>query len=653
MSRAKSHGNGSRRTVAPRVKEANPDAAPSSSLRPDLEPRLRCLPTTAGVYLFRDRRGRVLYVGKAKNLRSRVRSYFRVGGDGRATVSSLVRQVQEIETIVATNETEALLLEDALIKDHKPRYNIRLRDDKSFPFLRVRRDDPFPTIELVRRPKPDGNSLFGPYADSAAARETARVAQQVFALRTCSNAKFAHRSRPCLDHQIGRCPAPCVGRIDEAGYAALVDAAERFLAGDREGVLADLESRMQAAAEALDFEQAALLRDRIAALKATAASPLMVRPGAATRDTWAVAAQADGAVVLVLHSVAGTVVDRDVFPGVAVGDSETLEQAVLQYYRGERPIPERIDLPPLGANLAALAAILSERRGKAVTVADAARGDGRRLLRIAAENAVAALGDRAAEPFETRAAALERALKLPRTPVVIECYDVSVHQGSEPVGVGVCFDRGSDDPERRRRYRLTPGEGRGDVQWLQEMLERRLRRGIEAGDLPDLIVIDGGIAQLNAALHVARALEVEWQRVPIVALAKARSSYNADDVADTGAERVYLPGRRNPVVLKPGTPQFRLLVSLRDATHRAAVGYHRSRGRSRMLAGIEQIPGLGPKRRRRLLDAFSSLEAVAFAAPEHVAKEVGIPHALAVQLVATIRRLQQGEGWDTLNEETI
>lgn len=634
-----------------------PPPKAKTSARPDLEPLLRNLPRAPGVYLFRDKQGRVLYIGKAAVLRSRVRSYFRTGGDGRAAIPLIVRQVADLETIVTSNEKEALILEDTLIKEHRPRYNVRLRDDKSYIWLRLRMDHPAPWLERVRRPKPDGNPTFGPFPNGLAARETAKVLHDVFPLRTCSNNKFSHRSRPCLDHQIGKCPAPCTGEISPEAYREIAEGARRFLAGERRELLRHLRAEMERASGELRFEDAAMLRDRLRSLEHTSESQVADRGGAASADYWGWSGQGGQVSIVVLRTVEGKLVDREAFPPRQAGPEASVDQWLMQFYIDQREIPERICLPAVGEgerepDLDLLAQVLSERRGKKVRLLRPQRGEGRRLLELAARNAEARFAAGTGRDPEQEAEELARLLKLPRPPQILECYDVSVHQGAEPVGVGICFERGIENPDRRRRYRLESGEGLGDVQWMQQMLERRLRRGIREQDFPDLIVLDGGRSQLDAVLHVYARLEVEWAQAPVIALAKARTQFDARGQAIGPGERLILPGRLNPVLLRTGSPAFRLVVSLRDATHRAAVGYHRQRGRSSLLAGLERVPGLGPARRRALQDAYPNLAMAAQASADDVRRATGMPAAVVREVQATLRRLHAGQAFGTLNEDT-
>ena len=608
------------------------------SLRPDLEPQLDALPTVAGVYLFRDDRDRVIYIGKAANLRQRVRNYFRKSGDERFQIERLRRAVARIEALTAGSEREALVLEDALVKQHQPRYNIKLRDDKSFLFLRLRRDDPFPYVEIVRRPPRDNNPTFGPDPSAKAARRTANVLHKIFPLRTCSNVKFSHRTRPCLDHQIGRCPAPCVGKISTEAYATVVEGAERFLGGDRVAARKLLQGQMDVAAEELRYEDAAWFRDQLAALAATESDPVTFQFGGDSADAWGAFVDGEAAAVTVLRTSEGRVNHSQSFPGIRIESDDDFALLLLQYYAAPRVIPTSIYVSRELANVDDLASILSERRGKKVELRHPQRGDAAKLVQLAVENAALAAKTRKNVDYDDIANQLERLLHLPRPPYEIECYDVSVHQGTEPVGVRVVYSQGVENADARRRYRLQPNDARhdglGDVQWMAEMLDRRLRRAIESNNFPDLIVLDGGIAQLQAVLKLCETLEVEWARAPIVALAKARPDDGLDHRVERTAERVYLPGRKNPIALKPGSPSYDLLVSLRDATHDAAIGYHRSRSRNRLVSGIEAIPGMGAERRRRLLETYPNPMAIVHETPESIRKATGIP-------IKIVRRLQQ------------
>lgn len=604
-----------------------------------LEETLANLPSLPGVYLFRDLKDRVLYVGKARNLRQRVRSYFQVGGDQRVALPFLRSKVARIETIVVPDEYEALLLEETLIKEHRPRYNVRLRDDKSFLYLRLRTDHEFPYLELVRRPREQGFPTFGPYASAVAARQMLKVLREFFPLRTCSNYKFAHRSRPCLDHALGRCPAPCVGLISKEAYEVYVQGAQAFLQGEREGVKKKLREEMERASEKLRFEDAALLRDRLRALEESEEQPLVVRFAQDSSDYWGIAEGEESFAFVVLKVVGGKVVHLDPFPGLHRPGELPLDQLLLQYYRSPSTLPALVHLPLRfqdALNRSVLERILSERRGKRVELHFPERGRERELLEMAERNARELLKESRAYDDLKGGEELVRLFHLRKVPEIMECYDVSHIMGEEPVGVQITFVRGFEDLSRRRYYRLealprgeTPAHaeaGSGDPQWMAEVLRRRLQRGLQEGDLPDLIVLDGGKSQLMAVVRLYRELEMEWERVPVVALAKARPSWEQPSWAHE--ERVYLPGRKNPVILKRGSDAYKLLVHLRNTTHRAAVGFHRRRYRSALLLGLEQIPGMGAKRRQRILEAFPNLQLLVQTPTQEAARATGIPLAV-------------------------
>lgn len=607
-----------------------------------LENDLGSLPQEPGVYLFRDREGRVLYVGKARNLRQRVRSYFQNSGETRVMIPQLLRKVSRIETIVAPDEYEAILLEETLIKEHRPRYNVRLRDDKSFLFLRMRTDDPFPYLEIIRRPRETQFPTFGPFASAWAARQMVKVLREFFPLRTCSNHKFAHRSRPCLDHSLGMCPAPCVGMITPAAYQVLVQSALDFLRGDREGILKRLRQEMEQASEELRFEDAALLRDRIRALEGSGEAKTVVRFGRDSSDIWGVVEEEDRFAAVVLKVVDGKVVEMDPFPGLRKIETEVpLHQLLLQYYRHQQTLPGTLCLSPRFRQVPELPYIerhLSDRRGKRVEIRFPERGGERDLLDMAERNAKELLRNSFTEGEAQEE--LARILRLPRIPEVIECYDVSHLQRTRPVGVQITFVRGLEDLSRRRYYKLKelpPGEkdGLGDPQWIGEMLKRRLKRGIAEGDLPDLILLDGGKPQLGMAMRIYKELEMEWSRVPVVALAKARNpEEDAPPHPFREEERIYLPGRKNPVILKRGSPSYRLFVRLRDTTHRAVLGFHRRSLRSSILLGLEGIPGMGPRRRQRLHEVYPNLLTILTLPSTTVAKATGIP----IRIVEEIKR---------------
>jgi excinuclease ABC subunit C len=423
-----------------------------------------------------------------------------------------------------------------------------------------------------------------------------------------------------------------VGKISQDAYRLLVQGALDFLKGDRQRIIATLKEEMERLSEELRFEDAAILRDRLRALMENKEGSPIVRVGRESSDTWGVAVAEDRFSAVVLRVVDGKVVHLDPFPGLRRHGFELpLDQLLLQYYATAESLPGVILLDPRyreSVMAPSLERILSERRGKKVEIRFPERGEERELLKMAERNARELLETRVRGDDLHAATALMRLLHLPKVPEVIECYDVSHHQGADPVGVQITFIRGFEEISRRRYYKLTQTadslDPLGDPQWMAEMLERRLRRGIEEGDLPDLIILDGGKAQLSLVQRVYQKLEIEWSGVPVVALAKARpGEESASPIARE--ERLYLPGRKNPVLLKRTHPSYSLVLHLRDTTHRAVLSFHRHTYRSSLILGIERIPGIGPRRRQRLHQAFPDLRMILQTPDAEVTRTTGIP----------------------------
>ncbi|MBX6350035.1 MAG: excinuclease ABC subunit UvrC [Clostridia bacterium] len=611
------------------------------------------LPDKPGVYVYRDARGQVIYVGKAGSLRSRVRSYWHASRADEGKVAVLVRQVASIETIVCANEVEALVLESNLIKRHRPRYNVRLRDDKQYPWLRIDPREPWPRLQLVRNRRDDGARYFGPFTDATAVRQTMSILRRAFPYRTCSDRRLRQGGRPCLYYHIGRCPAPCVGYVDEAAYARTVGQLVAFLEGQDASVLGELERQMQDAAESLAFERAAELRDRIRALAALREGQNAVLRTVADRDLVAIAREGDLAVAQVFFVREGRVEGGASFvldAGLAGSPGEILAAFLKQYYEGGAPVPREVlvDVEPDVGEVRALAAYLAERRGARVTIRRPRRGEARRLMERVRENARERLAaelwrrDRAEAGAEEAMAELARVLGLAGPPRRIECYDVSNVQGSHIVAAMTVAEDGRLAPGEYRRFRIQSVVGRpDDFQSLREVLGRRFRRALAAraaaeggprpegadakwARLPDLVVIDGGRGQLSAALTVLRSLGLG--DLPAIALAK-------------GEELVFRPGDPRPLALPRESAALRLLQQVRDEAHRFGVAYHRSlRSQGALRSLLDEIPGVGPRRRRALVRAFGSAEAIVAAGPEAVAAVPGIPRALAERIVEHLTR---------------
>ncbi len=590
------------------------------------------IPEKPGVYLFRDRRGRVLYVGKARRLKSRLRAYRRPGGDGRLLVRFLESLATSVETIVTRTEQEALLLEDALIKDHRPPHNVRLKDDKSFLMLRLD-DEPFPRFRLVRAHsrgahKKGGRSrFFGPYASAGAVRRTLSDLHRVIPLRDCPDSVFAHRSRPCLKHQIGLCSAPCVGLISAPDYAEVVERAARVLAGDTGELERELEGRMERAAGELEFERAALWRDRLEALWRTVERQ-GVQPGDRTpRDVLALVRSGGQAVVHRLAFREGRLTEsRSHLFKSELPDEQLWHDVVTALYAsGRRAVPGEIVLSALPAERELLEGALAG----GVRLVVPRRGARRRMLDVAAENARATLArrerERAAE--EAGLVELERVADLPRAPEIIDCFDVSNLSGTNVVASRVRFRSGHPDKAGYRRFKVRGADGQDDFAALQQVVGRSLERCVRDGELPDLVVIDGGAGQLASAV-TAREQAGAWD-VPLIGLAKARAERNVRGRRKGASEeRIFLEHAQEALELPRHSAARHLLERLRDEAHRFAITYHRKE-RGRIRSQLDSVPGLGPVKRKRLLRRFGSVAGVRQASVEELAALKGIGPGLA------------------------
>ncbi len=600
-----------------------------------VEAKLEALPARAGVYLLKDAAGVVLYVGKAKSLRARVQSYFR-GGDGRHQVAFLVRKMADLECLVTRNEKEALILENNLIKQYKPRYNVRLKDDKSYVSVKITARDPWPRVMVTRKIVKDGGRYFGPFHSASAVRGTLDVIRKVFPLRTCSDAVFRNRARPCLEYQIKRCLAPCVLPVDRDEYEQHLRSAALLLEGRDSQLTTLLRERMAEASRELRFEEAARLRDQLRAIEATGERQQVVAHAGVDQDVFGLYREGGFIEVQVLVIRAGRLTANRSF-GFAdweFPDDEVIGAVLAQFYQGGRPIPREVLLPVELEDRAARSDLLRERRGAAVEILVPRRGAKRRLVDLAKDNARQAFLERrdAQERLEKTAEELARRLHLRSAPKRLECVDISTFQGGETVGSVVAFDEGRPDTSRYRRYRIRTVEGTDDFASLREMLTRRLSAGQKRDDLPDLLVIDGGRGQLAVAMAVCRELGIEG--LDLVGLAKSRAVRDARASEVTRSEeRVFLPGRANPVVLARNSSALFLLQQARDEAHRFAVTYHKKlRDRARLRSPLDEIPGVGQTRRKALLKRFGSVARVRDAPVDDVASVPGIGRVLAATI---------------------
>ena len=591
------------------------------------------VPEKPGVYLFKDDAGKVLYVGKARRLKARLQTYRRPGGDGRIMIRFLESEAASVETIVTRTEQEALLLEDTLIKSHKPPHNIRLKDDKSFLMLRLDSDERFPRFKFVRAhsPKLDRKSgrsrFFGPFASTRALRRTLSDLHRVIPLRDCPDSIFDHRSRPCLKHQIGLCSAPCVGLIDEPEYSELVERAVRVLSGDIAELEEELGGRMREASKAQEYERAAGWRDRIEALRRTVERQ-GVNPGdKVSRDVLALARAGREAVCHRLAFRDGHVSEsRSHLFRSDLPDAELWHNVLTALYgSGRRELPQELVVSTEPEEAELLVAVL----GGEVRVTVPTRGMRRRMLDLAGENARSALSrkEREAAAGEAGLDALEKLCDLNRPPEIIDCFDISNMQGADMVASRVRFRGGHPDKAGYRRFKVRDLPEQNDFAAMKQVVGRSLRRCVEDGELPDLVVIDGGAQQLACAIE-AREEAAAWD-VPMIGLAKARRERTvAGKRKPATEERVFLEGAVSPIELPKHDSARHLLERVRDEAHRFAITYHRKE-RGRLRSRLESIPGLGPVKRKALLRRLGSVAGVREASVEEIAAVPGIGVALA------------------------
>jgi excinuclease ABC subunit C len=581
------------------------------------------LPSRPGVYRMLDARGDILYVGKARSLKARVGSYFRAD-QLQPRVQALVRLIAGIEVTVTNSDTEALLLEHNLIKRHRPRFNVILRDDKSFPYVHLSAHE-FPRLSFYRGSRRVPGRLFGPYPGASAVHEAQNQLHKLFRLRSCKDSYFANRSRPCLEYQIGRCSAPCVGLVSKEAYARDVQSAVMVLEGRAADVTGRLGREMDAAATRLDFERAAILRDQLAALTDIQARQVVSRARAGDADVIAVAEEGGEFCIALMFIRGGQLLGSSTFhPRAPIADApEVLSAFVAQHYL-EREAPPRILLSHAIEDADTLAASLAERAGRQVRIGRASRGLPQRWVQLARQNAENALRMRRASQasLDTQLAELGAFLRLPRPPARIECFDVSHTQGEATIASCVVF--GPEGPQKAeyRRYNIVDVERGDDYGALRQAIARRFRRRKEEqAPLPDLLLIDGGAGQLAEARRALGELDIAIPAVAAVAKGADRRA---------GQERIFLAEGEAPSILPPDSKALHLIQRARDEAHRFAIsGHRRSRARARQTSMLEAVAGLGPARRRALLKQFGGLQGVLKAGIEDLARAPGIGPALA------------------------
>ena len=613
------------------------------SLEETVKRRLQAVPDSPGVYMFRDSKSQVIYVGKALRLRDRLRSYFTPGYAQTARVADLIRKANDFEFVTTANEVEALVLENNLIKNYRPRFNIRLKDDKNYLYLKLPVTEEFPRVHYSRRVQKDGALYFGPYTSAQSLRSTVKSIRQLLPFRTCSDEIF-RQHKVCLDFHIRRCPGPCEGRITTDDYKARINEVALFMEGRSDLLVRELRGRMDAAANRLDFENAARYRDQLQSIERIADRQKVLTRGRDDQDIVAYAKSGADVFVEVAYVRQGKMVGHDghALDGAAdATEPELLRGFMAQYYSSATHVPRSVVVPGPVDEPALMAGWLSDRRGGPVTIEVPLRGRKRGLVTQLAETAKQELeqlriqADYDRSRTEPMLAALAEALDLETPPKRIECYDISNIQGDSAVGAMVVFEDGRPRPDHYRHFRIKFTPGPNDFAMLQEVLRRRLERLESAqrredadivGDRsftsrPDLVLIDGGKGQLSAALEILEA--AGYADIPTFALAKER-------------EEIFAPGRAEPIVQERSSPGMFLVQRIRDEAHRFAITHHRKvRSRKALTSPLDSVEGIGPARKRALLRHFGSVQAIREAPVEEIVK-LGIPERLAVRLKETL-----------------
>jgi excinuclease ABC subunit C len=616
-------------------------------LRPDLQDKLDNLPTRPGVYLYRNKAGKVIYVGKAVNLKNRVRSYFHKAAQEHPKTRQLVKEVADLEFIVAGSELEALLLENNLIKKYQPRYNIRLKDDKRYPYIKVHWQDPFPKVTTTRQVLNDGARYFGPYTHAWAAYQTLDLVRKIYPYLTCNRVINGQDPQACLYYHIGRCAAPCIGAVNREEYRAIIDGLCDFLGGNTEPVVAQLQAEMEVAAESMDFERAAALRDQIRGIDQIVEKQKVVSNKTIDEDVIAFARDNSDACVQVFFIRGGKLMGRKYFllEGVDEEDDGVIMTSFLkQFYDEAETVPPEILLPQEVDELMIIRNWLESKRGAGVAMKVPRRGQKRELVRMAFENAVETLSHlkaqwEADESKQNQALAeLAEFLSLPEDPVRIECYDISTLQGRHTVASMVVFVKGVPRKSDYRRFKISTVTGKpDDFASMEEVLRRRFKRMQDTGYqkvddpgraadevntwalLPSLIIIDGGKGQLNAALKILDEFELR-DAIPIVSLAKRE-------------EEIFVPDRPTSIMLPRRSQALYLVQRIRDEAHRFAITYNRAlRRKAGVASQLDSVPGIGPKRRTALLKAFGSIAKIRQANVDEIAALPGFNQKMAETL---------------------
>lgn len=599
------------------------------------------LPSSPGVYLMKDKEDNVIYIGKAANLKTRVKSYFS-GADERFQITFMMRKAADIDIISTDTEKEALILEDVLIKRYRPRYNISLKDDKTYLSLKVDMNKKFPRVEVVRKrgPEKGGVLYFGPYSSAQALRETLGLLQKIFPLRTCRDAVFRNRTRPCLSYQIHRCLGPCCGLVDQDTYMSMMNEVILFLEGKNKELTRLLREKMNEAARRQEFEKAARFRDCLKHIDKTLEKQKIYTAHEANRDVIGFHREGEDISIYLIFIRAGKISGGRsfYFDCREMPDDEILSSFIRRYYGGNRYVPGEliVQLQTIDKNL--LEEWLGELKGSKVKFTVPAKGEKLKQLNLSINNAINYFKIRkGAYPVEeTLLEQLKSRFDLRRLPKRMECFDISNIHGHHAVGSMVAFVNGKSDKDLYRRFKVKTVEGSDDFAMMYEVLHRRLTRGKEEGDLPDLIIIDGGRGHLNVASAVLKSLELE-EKTDLLAIAKERVIKKKSGETKL-EERVYMPGRKNPVPLRNNAPVLFLFKRIRDEAHRFAITYHKLlRSKHILSSPLDNIKGVGSAKKRALLEYFGSTEKIREAPVEELVKVNGITRKLAEEIKVKLK----------------
>ncbi|WP_429162434.1 excinuclease ABC subunit UvrC [Desulfitispora alkaliphila] len=611
--------------------------------------KLQHLPNSPGVYLMKDENGKIIYVGKAVNLKNRVRSYFTKAGQQSPKVQSMVSKIADLEYMVTDTEVEALILECNLIKKHRPKYNVSLKDDKHYPYIKVTLNEDFPRVIVTRKVKKDKAKYFGPYTRAGSVHETLKVLGSLFPLRTCKQPQIPKRDRPCLNAHIERCLAPCSGEVSRDEYMEMIQEVLLFLEGRQEGLMKKLEQKMAATAEKMEYEKAAQVRDQINALRDIMEKQKVISANLDDQDVIAMARGFNEACVIVFFIRGGKLLGRDqhFLRGTEeLNRSEVLTTFVKQYYNRVEFVPPHIYVEAELVESDLIQAWLTEKRGRRVHIKVPQRGEKIKLVEMAGQNALMAIKEREQslerkQELTTGAVEeLQKYLGLKQAPVRMECYDISNIQGHQQVGSMVVFENGEPDNGSYRRFKIKTVEGPNDFASMTEVLTRRFGRAREEQELvgsgqmefaqakflplPDLVIIDGGKGQLSAARAVMK--ELGFSHLETFGLAKRE-------------EELFSEGESEPVILPKNSPALYLVQRIRDEAHRFAITFHRQlRGKEGLLSTLEQIPGIGPQRRKNLLKAFGSISKIRNASLEELAQVPGMNMAVAEEVLEKLNK---------------